>query len=489
MFNYLKKIFQQKEKQILILVFLIYLIITLIGALKHQPWRDEAQSWLIARDLNLIGIIKQMPYEGTPPLWHFILHPFAASGAPYSVEFIINYLFSAAAIFLLLFFSPLPKTVKILLPFSFYFLFEYSVVARNYSLIILSLFSIAVLYENRFKRPFLYAGAIIIMTWSGIQVFATAALLTLFFVIDALQKNHEERRYLVAIISMLLGLLAVILILLPYPDQLYANLTFNGWDYLVRAIATSLMPYFFDLMIPPAYLWLLSLAWLPLIPLIVRGRVARVILFGSFLWMLFIIAFKNSGYLRHYGLFLIIFIFSWWLDNYYKVKNIYHHKYKHDLLRFIALTFFLTCLISGAGYGIYYLYSNRDANHSGAKEMARYLIDNNLVNEELATYPVIAGSALLPYLPNKTFFQMELAQAGTYVTWNDVFKYSVPLPYWEHKKNMWLYYNSMQVKPKSVLILSTWPLGLYDPSLIPLTKSTKRSITDEYFYLYRFPLP
>ncbi len=483
--NYFKNIFQQKNKLILIFVFLIYLAITLFASLKHQPWRDEAQSWLIARDLSPLGIIRQMPYEGTPPLWHLINYPFAASGAPYSIEFIINYLFAAAAIFLLLFFSPLPKPVKILLPLSYYFLFEYSVIARNYSLIILSLFAVASFYQWRFKRPLLYAASIALLAWSGIQTFATAALLTLFFIIEALQNKHEERRYLAAIIIMLLFLLSVILILLPYPDQLYDNLKFNGLNYLARAVSVSLLPYFFDVFIPPIYPWIISILWLALIPFIIKTRTARLIILGSFLWMMFIIAFKNFGYLRHYGLFLIMFVFAWWLDIYYRTKK----EKRGSLSRFIALTFFLVCLAGNAAYSAYYYYDTRETNYSGAKEMANYLIKNNLVNEEIATYPTIAGSALLPFLPGKKFFQMELGEMGTYVSWDDKYKYATLLPYWEHRKNTWLFYKSTNPHLKSVLILSTWPLKQYDVSLIPIYQNTKPSLTDEYFYLYRLPLP
>lgn len=67
-----------KENKIDIIIFLIYAIVTfVITIIFHEKWRDEAQAWLIARDLDFWGIIKQMTYEGHPPLWHFILAPFA----------------------------------------------------------------------------------------------------------------------------------------------------------------------------------------------------------------------------------------------------------------------------------------------------------------------------------------------------------------------------------------------------------------------------
>src|SRR4051812_40575150 len=48
----------------------------------HEPWFDEAQAWLIARDATLWEILGRMSYEGSPPLWHLLLAPLAKAGAP-----------------------------------------------------------------------------------------------------------------------------------------------------------------------------------------------------------------------------------------------------------------------------------------------------------------------------------------------------------------------------------------------------------------------
>ena len=80
----------------------------------HEPWRDEAQAWLIARDIPLFSLFNQMQYEGSPALWHIIIMPFAKLGFPYItinlVHFLIIYL--AAAVFV--YKSPFSKTTKIL---------------------------------------------------------------------------------------------------------------------------------------------------------------------------------------------------------------------------------------------------------------------------------------------------------------------------------------------------------------------------------------
>jgi hypothetical protein len=40
----------------------------------HEKWADEAQAWLIARDLDLRTMwFHELRYEGSPGLWHTLL--------------------------------------------------------------------------------------------------------------------------------------------------------------------------------------------------------------------------------------------------------------------------------------------------------------------------------------------------------------------------------------------------------------------------------
>src|SRR5687767_4774762 len=51
-----------------------FFVIALLGLLNHEMWRDEHQTWLVARDANsLPQLLDNMNYEGNPALWHFFL--------------------------------------------------------------------------------------------------------------------------------------------------------------------------------------------------------------------------------------------------------------------------------------------------------------------------------------------------------------------------------------------------------------------------------
>ena len=45
--------------------FIIYFVISLLLTIMHEPFKNEAQAWLIVRDLDLPGIMNIMWYEGT----------------------------------------------------------------------------------------------------------------------------------------------------------------------------------------------------------------------------------------------------------------------------------------------------------------------------------------------------------------------------------------------------------------------------------------
>ena len=53
---------------------LLYSGVVLFTLGHHEKWSDEAQAWLIARDLDLKTIwFHELRYEGSPGLWHTIL--------------------------------------------------------------------------------------------------------------------------------------------------------------------------------------------------------------------------------------------------------------------------------------------------------------------------------------------------------------------------------------------------------------------------------
>lgn len=128
----------------LLLAFVLYIAIIAIVMCFHEPWFDEAQSWLIARDSPIASIFSVRPhYEGHPPFWNLLLAIAAKSGVPY--EFGIKGIQLVCASLLgawLIFKSPFKHAsslVTFLIPFTYFACFQYGVTSRPYALLCLSL--------------------------------------------------------------------------------------------------------------------------------------------------------------------------------------------------------------------------------------------------------------------------------------------------------------------------------------------------------------
>ena len=88
------------SKFVWIITFLFFSV-SFFGILHHEMWRDELQSWLVAKDAHSIAeLFKNSTYEGHPMGWYlllFFVNIFTSS--PFAMQ-ILNVLIGTAFIFL-----------------------------------------------------------------------------------------------------------------------------------------------------------------------------------------------------------------------------------------------------------------------------------------------------------------------------------------------------------------------------------------------------
>ena len=120
------------------IVLAAYVIVVATVMCFHEPWFDEAQAWLIARDCSWREMILERPhYEGHPPLWWMMLAIPAKLGVPYEMGLkTINLTCAALMIWLLEFKTKLPEVLKGILPFSYFLCYQYGVTSRPYALMV-----------------------------------------------------------------------------------------------------------------------------------------------------------------------------------------------------------------------------------------------------------------------------------------------------------------------------------------------------------------
>lgn len=198
-----------KKNIIFSVILLLYAVFTLCLVFQHEIWADEAQAWLVARDLDFLGLIRHVRIEGHPLLWYFLLLPLAKLNLPVFSMQILNWAVVVVSLGILLFRAPFSIYLKTAIVLSSGFLYWYPAMARSYCLIPLLMFVIAIFYEKRHERPFLYASLLILLANTHVIIFGFCAALALIFAYESFERKSKKSA--IASFAILFSLLCVFL--------------------------------------------------------------------------------------------------------------------------------------------------------------------------------------------------------------------------------------------------------------------------------------
>lgn len=482
------KQFLLKEK-IPTVTWIIYLTITFVAVLFHEANRDEAQAWLIVRDLNIEEIFSQLSVKGHPGLWYLILLPFAKSGFPYITMHLIHWLIMASAVGIFLYKAPVHFITKVFFVFSYFILFEYTIVARNYGLTVLILFLIAAFYKNRFTSPYKYALLIVLLLNCNVHSIGAGIALLIVYVAE-IKKDALIRKLKFPIIIIVSGLIAAVIQLipsahLPHDVTIHSEyiplLNINSIWVTTTGIQNAFIP------ITPEYeelkvaLFFTFVFVLFLYSFYKTKQVFTFLLISSF-WLFYIFSVKLSGSWRHEGLLLIFIIFSIWINSFYQNSSEpVDLRYKIDNF----LKIFLTLALSiNTVFGLSTIKKEIQNNFSGTKELAHFIIHNHLENNDIACYRSWRASGISPYLPNAHLWFIDREEYGTYFILDSVFQQKGDALSEEE------ILATTKRKYKEVLLLLNGPLlkvndSSFYATLLFNTKKMDWGTDDEIFYLYK----
>jgi len=138
-------------------VLTLYAGVLAWGIYFYQPFVDEAQAWLIARDSSLRELLlRRLHYEGAPALWPLMLWVANRLHLPYAGINWMGGCFALVGIYILLRFAPFPRIFRWLLPFTYFLQYQYAVVARPYVMFPALLFTLCIMFTLRKPRPVLF---------------------------------------------------------------------------------------------------------------------------------------------------------------------------------------------------------------------------------------------------------------------------------------------------------------------------------------------
>ena len=112
-----------------------YLALSAVKIARHQMWRDELQSWSLARSSSSLGaLISRVRYEQHPPGWYLLLWVISKfTSSPEAVQVLLFVLVAVTVIYIV-WVAPFPLPLRFCLLFGYFLLFEYSTIGRPYIL-------------------------------------------------------------------------------------------------------------------------------------------------------------------------------------------------------------------------------------------------------------------------------------------------------------------------------------------------------------------
>jgi hypothetical protein len=122
----------------------------------HEMWRDEMQSWLIARSsLTLSELRDAIRYEGHPALWYLLLYGVTRLTQRPEAMQLLHVVIGSGCAFVFARSAPFPRWARLCFVLGYFSVYEYGVISRNYSIGIFLLFVAAALLPRRHERPWL----------------------------------------------------------------------------------------------------------------------------------------------------------------------------------------------------------------------------------------------------------------------------------------------------------------------------------------------
>lgn len=457
------------------LFFLYATFISILSLCYHEPWRDEAQIWLIVDNLSYFDVLKQLPSEGHPPLWYSMVFLLAKMGLPYKSMFVFHTLIVLGVAYLFIFKSPFPWYFKISTLCGYYFIFEYGIIARNYSLVILLLFSIATLFPKRFEKPFLYCLLAGLLCTTHVLAFSAGGILLVFYFIELLKMKKIRASYL---FSLFLGSVQLFWVLfLLFEAGMKRNYNYditNHYEQILltinSAFSTNQTPELFY-----------SFFLVVIIVLLINKPFSAFFMILNTVAFLWLVAFKYAGDNRHHGLLFIFTLFALWIT--YSQKSLFKKHPFENIHKFICILLLIP-IFSQVTFGYEMVQKEINGPFSNSKEVAEFMVANNLQSKFIIGSRSYAASSVLVYFPQKKIWYPDIRRLGTYITFDtnysslnkmlDVnrvaFLADSIFPY---NKNLLLLLNAELDNRKSN---EKWQL---------IHQSKNISIkTDEYYYLY-----
>jgi hypothetical protein len=344
---------------------LAYTTVIAVAIPRHEPFVDEAQAWQLARSLPLTDLFRTyLRYEGSPGLWHLLLWLLAHAGIGYSGMHWVCGGIAVASSALLLFFSPFPRVMKLALPFGYFLIFQYAVVARSYLLAPPLLFLIAICWKRHSTWVAVLLG---LLANTSLHAAMISGGLAIVYLIEQIKggvvQDRSRRGNLVAFSAIIASLYSfAIWTAWPPPDLTFMKYTREGRPaFFVGAFVSLVIG-----ICQPAICSMLT--WAAMVFILARRRCLRFLLPA-----LFFSAFSAIGTFSwwHFGLVTPLLITILWITWDQSSARIT----RYDWIAFAPISYAVVVQILWAAHALAYDYREPYSPDRAGAEFLRPLVE------------------------------------------------------------------------------------------------------------------
>ncbi|MBF0500379.1 MAG: hypothetical protein HQM09_09605 [Candidatus Riflebacteria bacterium] len=319
-----------------LLLTTIFLLLEMLLAGRHEPWRDEINAWLIARYLpSPMAIVRHLAtYDVHPSLWYLILYAWKYISPSIAGMQLLHLLIAASTVFILAWRAPFSWPAKLLLTGSYFLAYEYAVICRNYGIGILFLFAACSLFSfRRHQMPLmglllLSAAHTSVLAWIIVIAFAGMLAMDRWCAADPLDKGEFFGFLIIALGVASAGLQFALAAKGVYVPKVQTSFDPERFTAVLGTLSRALIPipqwesYFWctnalDLLDPTGILAAsLSLLMIGILLGSVRNRPILAGFFSVSTVGLFSLFYVNYlGYVRHWGFHGVLWVMVFWLES------------------------------------------------------------------------------------------------------------------------------------------------------------------------------
>ena len=488
----------------------MFLFIAGPAAFRHEMWRDELQAWLVARDSHsLTELLGNLRYEGHPAAWYLLLAPLTRLFRSPAIMQLLHVLIATATILLLTRFAPFTRLQKVLLVLGYFFVFEYSVIARNYALGILLFFVACRLYAERKQRLTLLTAVLVLLAHTSVHALILTIAFSGILFLELLSADSRgsssppHRRLAAACCVIVSAIVASVFQLIPPSDTGYAVEWITGFDgKRIRDVAGIiphvLLPipeidddFWWSWMFESTMTWpltgVLSLLFVGWISLALLRRPAALLLFVTgTAGLLSFFYVKLLGDMNHHGFLFVLLLGALWI-----ARNVRETPPWRGLaalneraVRTMPALLSVLLVVQAAGGLVAIILGHRYVFSYG-KRAATFIAEHRLDDLPIIADRDAQATSVIGYLDGRKVFFVRGMRAGSFVKWDSSRLGDMP--------DREVIERSRQLIPAGELLLvmnRSLATEVAESSNVEAVATfAGNAVTDEEFYLYRMSGP